>query len=141
MKKVLTDRMIESAALKAIDSEHAEHLTLLGLIVELREKLLQLPMYKDDGNVLAECVGDPSCVLIYARRNFERQLRAQLEAEYLQAGGSFCPICKSSDITGGSIDMEGSKVYQTVSCLECGASWVDEFTLTGVDIDENQTDH
>lgn len=52
--------------------------------------------------------------------------------EYLNSGGSFCPYCKSHDISGDSIDIEGSHAYQEVTCQECWKAWTDQYALVGV---------
>mgnify|MGYP001612083688 CR=1 FL=1 len=47
---------------------------------------------------------------------------------------SKCPYCGSPDITGKSIDVDGSTATQEVGCdaNDCGRSWIDVYTLTGV---------
>jgi len=48
--------------------------------------------------------------------------------EYLQGAG-YCPFCKSAQIEGDSLEVEGDAVYQDVRCLECEAQWQDEYHL------------
>ena len=50
--------------------------------------------------------------------------------DYVEGEGK-CPVCKSTQIEGDSIDIEGKHAYQSVGCNNCGASWVDEYALTG----------
>jgi hypothetical protein len=52
---------------------------------------------------------------------------------YLKANHK-CPYCGCDDISGGSYDYDGDKVYQDVRCLHpaCGRTWTDEYTLTGL---------
>jgi hypothetical protein len=38
-----------------------------------------------------------------------------------------CPICDSTSIEGGSIEIEGHYAYQQVSCLACNAGWGEEY--------------
>ncbi len=48
--------------------------------------------------------------------------------EYLQDTG-YCPFCRSVQIEGDSLEVEGDAVYQDVRCLECAAAWQDEYHL------------
>lgn len=53
-------------------------------------------------------------------------------AEYAQNGGNRCPKCGSHHIeTLDSISVDGSLAWQDVSCLDCKATWTDEWKLTG----------
>lgn len=45
-----------------------------------------------------------------------------------------CPICKSGDINGDQVEIDGNVAWQRVSCVDCGAVWEDVYTLTGVNI-------
>ena len=51
--------------------------------------------------------------------------------EYAEAGDSMCPHCGSDQIEGASINIEGNKAYQDISCLDCEKEWTDVYTLTG----------
>ena len=42
-----------------------------------------------------------------------------------------CPYCGSSDLTGGSVTMEGGACSQRVWCSDCDHSWYDCYTLVG----------
>ncbi len=61
--------------------------------------------------------------------------------EYVEAGGLQCPYCKSDDIAGQSFDGEGRHVWSVIHCNECGADWMDIYTLTGFEQigDNNET--
>lgn len=45
--------------------------------------------------------------------------------KFFNGDGSGCPSCGAGDVQGGSIDVEGLRLYQRCSCAECGA----EFTI------------
>ena len=56
---------------------------------------------------------------------------AMTNKEYVDDEGAKCPACKSTDLQGDSIHIEATHAYQPVACGNCGASWVDEYDLTG----------
>lgn len=41
-----------------------------------------------------------------------------------------CPICDSSQIEGGNIEIEDKEAWQSVSCLKCGGSWIEVYEAT-----------
>ena len=51
--------------------------------------------------------------------------------QYAENGGGCCPICGSEDITGESINIEGSEAFQEITCNDCEAFWVDRYVLAG----------
>lgn len=51
--------------------------------------------------------------------------------EYLQKGGGICPECRSDQIEGGAIDVDGPTASQSVGCNDCGAEWKDVYHLAG----------
>ncbi|MFK3740918.1 hypothetical protein [Massilia sp. TN1-12] len=53
------------------------------------------------------------------------------EVEYASIGGSCCPYCKSTQIAGGSVDVNAGGAYQEVSCGACDKEWTDTYALTG----------
>lgn len=50
------------------------------------------------------------------------------QEEYAAEHGTKCPCCKSENISGGFIDVEGNTAFQRITCL-CGASWYDEYVF------------
>ena len=38
-----------------------------------------------------------------------------------------CPTCKSGQIEGGNIQIDGKEAWQPVSCLNCGSSWTEVY--------------
>lgn len=53
------------------------------------------------------------------------------DAEYLATGGTQCPVCRATDISGGEVNVDAGSAYQVVTCGACGASWNDVYTLAG----------
>ena len=53
--------------------------------------------------------------------------------EYANHAHTTCPIltCRSGQIEGGSVDVDGNVCTQEVACKECGASWTDVYKLIG----------
>ena len=60
--------------------------------------------------------------------------------QYVLAGGGTCPSCRGSDISGDSIEVDGTICWQPVSCGDCGANWTDVYKLTGYDNLETNTE-
>ena len=42
-----------------------------------------------------------------------------------------CPVCKSFDISSGSVEMDGSMGFANVECKSCGSYWTDIVQVTG----------
>ena len=59
-------------------------------------------------------------------------LTAEQKEAYLKDSGK-CPRCKSTDITGDSIEVDGDSAWQNVSCSECNETWTDVYTLSYID--------
>lgn len=55
----------------------------------------------------------------------------QQQQAYLDHLGTQCPHCGSGNICGEALDVDADMVMQPVSCHACGASWTDEYKLTG----------
>ena len=62
------------------------------------------------------------------------------ERQYLESP-SRCPICKSSNISAGSMDMGEDAAWQYVDCSDCGAEWTDIYHLKEVTIESYPTDY
>jgi len=57
---------------------------------------------------------------------------------YINSGGVKCPYCGSENIEGGDREFEEGFSLQEVLCLTCSRSWTDQYTLTGIILDEAQ---
>jgi hypothetical protein len=56
----------------------------------------------------------------------------RMEYNYLKAGGGQCPKCKSGNIGGQSVDIDGNKATQEMVCLDCEHEWTDLYKLAGI---------
>jgi len=45
-----------------------------------------------------------------------------------------CPVCGTSDITYGCLEMGMNEVTQDANCDDCGSQWTDIYTFNRVDI-------
>jgi hypothetical protein len=53
--------------------------------------------------------------------------------DYVRGMGQRCPVCLELwTIEGEEVTIDAGKAYQAVNCTECGASWTDEYVLTGI---------
>ena len=64
------------------------------------------------------------------------KLTQEQKKAYMEGGANLCPFCKSADITGGSIDIDGREAWQEVSCNECNEQWRDVYKLAFVEDSE-----
>ena len=61
----------------------------------------------------------------------KRQIR-----KYLAQGGIRCPFCQCPDIEMcGALDIDVGAAYQPMTCLACGETWTDGYTLDRI-VDE-----
>lgn len=68
---------------------------------------------------------------IKAANNIATKPEPLSEKEYATQYYGNCPACRSDQITGGGIDVEGNQCFQRVSCQDCEHTWEDVYTLTG----------
>ena len=63
------------------------------------------------------------------------------DAEYVATLGTRCPVCQSTRLDGGFVEIDGATASQEIRCMNCGASWTDIYTLTGyTDLDTSACD-
>jgi uncharacterized Zn finger protein len=63
----------------------------------------------------------------------------QMETAYLEAEGTECPYCKSSELKSETItreDFSGCHLSLQVECRNCHKVWHDSYHIQLVDIDE-----
>jgi len=53
--------------------------------------------------------------------------------DYVDAGGGFCPKCRSEQVEGDSADFDGAHCTQRMRCLQCDAVWFDVYMLSSVE--------
>ena len=58
---------------------------------------------------------------------------------YVATGGQNCPCCNSSDVSGGQVQVDAAIAWQEITCSDRGASWNDQYTLTGYVLVEEPT--
>ena len=58
--------------------------------------------------------------------------------EYLESGGIQCPVCKSKNIVGESVEVDVGIAWQEIWCNDCDADWVDNYTLTSVRMQDEE---
>jgi transposase-like protein len=58
---------------------------------------------------------------------------------YVACAGQLCPCCNSNEISGGPFTAESAIAWQEITCSDCGASWNDQYTLTGYVLVEEPT--
>jgi hypothetical protein len=66
-------------------------------------------------------------------RGGSMKLTQEQKKVYIENTGNICPFCKSTDITGGSVNIEGREARQEVWCNECHGQWRDVYTLAFVE--------
>jgi hypothetical protein len=65
----------------------------------------------------------------------ENTLSTEQYYDYMQSRGSFCPVCKSTNILGtGEHRADGEWHSNEVECLACGSIWDDIYTLSDVEV-------
>ena len=52
--------------------------------------------------------------------------------EYVSGGFNTCPVCGTSDIVGGSVEIDCNYAIQDCNCNSCYASWRDSYTLSDI---------
>ena len=63
------------------------------------------------------------------------ELTPEARKAYIQSPNT-CPFCGSEEITSASDPTveEGDEIVQDISCSNCGAYWLDTYTLTGITV-------
>ena len=59
-------------------------------------------------------------------------LSKKKEKAYVRSGGSKCPECNSDQIEGGHMEIDGPTAWQSITCLDCNATWDDIYQLIGI---------
>ena len=55
------------------------------------------------------------------------KLTQDQKKQYMDGGANLCPFCKSADISGGQVEIDGREAWQEVSCNECQGEWRDVY--------------
>jgi Zn ribbon nucleic-acid-binding protein len=51
--------------------------------------------------------------------------------QYLAYRANVCPVCRSTDICGNSVEADGDNGISSVECNFCGSTWEDTWVVTG----------
>jgi len=62
------------------------------------------------------------------------KLTEKQKKEYINSGYSKCPNCKSEDIEGGHVEVNGASCWQPCFCHECNLEWNDIYTLSNIEV-------
>lgn len=61
-----------------------------------------------------------------------KRSQTQLTVEqYVSKRGAKCPVCRSPELDGGSVEIDAGTAWQKVGCNSCNAEWTDQYQLTG----------
>ena len=63
-------------------------------------------------------------------------LTEEQKQKYVDAQCQICPVCDSHNISGHALEIEGSEVWQPVSCDDCHAEWQDVYRFAFVETQE-----
>ena len=53
------------------------------------------------------------------------------DEQYVEYIGTKCPFCRSTQTTGGEVEIDDGVARQVVSCDYCDKEWTDSYSLTG----------
>ncbi|MGR5096113.1 hypothetical protein ACPV5O_20835 [Vibrio maritimus] len=60
-------------------------------------------------------------------------MTAEQKTSYLNTNKpNLCPCCRSDEIEGSSISIEGKTAIQVCRCIHCSAEWQDTYTLSDI---------
>jgi hypothetical protein len=57
---------------------------------------------------------------------------APFKAQAEEGEGCCCPVCGKHDSEGDSWEFAAGMVWQTVTCLDCGSSWDENYTFRDI---------
>ena len=66
-------------------------------------------------------------------RQVSMKLTEEQKKAYMKDAANLCPFCKSPDISGGPVEIDGREAWQEVSCNECNEQWRDVYVLSFVE--------
>ena len=58
--------------------------------------------------------------------------RRLTDKEYISLQGNRCPHCGQPSVEGGNVEIDNGHAVQPCTCTECGGTWEDVHTLTGI---------
>jgi len=66
-------------------------------------------------------------------RKESAKLTEEQKRAYMQDAANLCPFCKSWDIEGSPVEVDGRYVWQEAACNECEERWRDVYKLAFVE--------
>ena len=54
------------------------------------------------------------------------------DEEYVAAKGTKCPSCRSTNLVGNPVEIDGGTATQNMICGDCFTTWTDLYRLVGV---------
>ena len=60
------------------------------------------------------------------------------QQEAYNSDPSKCPFCGSTNFDGQRIQVDGNTAWQDVDCNDCGESWTDIYTFSGISHEETE---
>lgn len=82
-------------------------------------------------------VGYPAPLYLEAAQDLPKEMRRGnpafevTNAGYVLGRGTRCPVCRSENIEGGSVEVDAGAATQEVYCVDCGSEWEDVYSLIG----------
>ena len=58
-------------------------------------------------------------------------MKPMTDKQYVASGGTVCPICRSSEVSGGSVEVDAGGATQKCECAICGTAFLDCYALVG----------
>lgn len=62
------------------------------------------------------------------------KLTDEQRKKYIESKGTKCPLCRSDQLEGSSIEIDAGYAWQPITCLDCKACWNDIYNLVDIQI-------
>lgn len=91
--------------------------------------------HEEDAKFLAECIADKLNVSVKNRCTTSGcGFSDKTVQSYLDNLGNNCPVCGSPTLEGECLTLGTGSAYQKIKCLDCHASWFDNYKLSGIEL-------
>lgn len=61
----------------------------------------------------------------------KKNVKPMTDKQYVKTKGTKCPYCGSWNIEGADHKVDAGEATQEMSCVACGAEWLDCYVLVG----------
>ena len=68
------------------------------------------------------------------RRSAAAPQQPMSERDFAARGGGICPFCRHEEPDFDSILIDGDMATQGATCGDCGAQWIEEYTMSGYSV-------